>query len=202
VPIESGAITIEELLREDHHRYYGRPWIMGRYYADALVVFGLKQSERVLDIGCGAGRTGCQLIPRLEPGRYFGIDAHLRSLIAFAGYEIFVHNLKPRMPRLLLSRNFEFEAFGGTFDVALDFSVTHHLPQESVSHCYKKLRSVMDAGGRAYLVALPRISLDEMEALGFQLNRTRTIRYPLLAEMARIGPKAIDEDTWYEFVAI
>ena len=63
-------------LAEEHHRWYGRPWCIGRSYFDFLLGRGLERGHRVLDFGCGAGRLGIWLIGHLEAGQYNGVDHH------------------------------------------------------------------------------------------------------------------------------
>jgi hypothetical protein len=41
---------------------------------NALIEFGLKRSDAVIDYGCGSLRFGAALIDFLDPGRYFGMD--------------------------------------------------------------------------------------------------------------------------------
>jgi hypothetical protein len=56
------------MLAEEYHRAYGRPWVLGRCYFDELMAPQVRPSDRVLDLGCGAGRVGIWLIPFLDIG--------------------------------------------------------------------------------------------------------------------------------------
>ncbi|MEZ5922800.1 MAG: methyltransferase [Hyphomicrobiaceae bacterium] len=85
--------TYRTYLDEEHHRFYGRPWAVGRTYYDFLVEMGLKASDHVLDFGCGAGRLGIWLIQYLEAGHYVGTDHHWSAIEAFARYEVPLHDL-------------------------------------------------------------------------------------------------------------
>lgn len=50
----------------------------GRHVFSELLGFGLRPQHRVVDYGCGSLRVGCQLIPYLERGCYFGLDVSNR----------------------------------------------------------------------------------------------------------------------------
>lgn len=124
---------------------------------DALRKLGLQPQHRLLDIGCGAMRLGLIAAGYLDNGNYYGIDA-------FAPYL----ELAPRLAEkvglrktfnLLLSRDFEFERFGTTFDFANAQSVFTHLSAAQCDACMTALRPVMRPGGVflfTYLVGVPR----------------------------------------------
>lgn len=138
-------------LREEHHQQYGGPWSKGREQMDFLLSQGLQTNDYFLDLGCGALRTGIWVIGYLEPAHYFGVDAHLNSLKAGAEYEIPLHDLESKSPRLLHSTTFEIDHFGATFDVVLAASVFDHLTEEQrrlalrkiIDHSSKRLRIFM-----------------------------------------------------------
>ena len=193
---DAEPITTQSFLAEEHHRAYGRPWIMGRYYVDQLISLGVRPGERVLDLGCGAGRVGIWLIPVLEPERYCGVDNHLRSLVAFAGYENVLHRLWPRRPRLMLSDAFEVEGFGQRFDVVLDLFVLAHLDEAVQRTVLRRIAGVCAPKARLITLQPPADSLDAMAALGFALTEEHQVAYPLL-EGAE-NPKHVS-DHWRVF---
>jgi SAM-dependent methyltransferase len=188
-------INVAEFLREDHHRYYGRPWILGRYYFDKLLDCGLRPNDRVLDLGCGAGRLGLWLIPYLDSGNYTGIDAHLRSLVAFSAYESVAHGLAAKNPKLRLDDDFNLPKSDGPFDVLLDFFVTKHLAEPKARLAYRKMAEQLQPGAKVYMPHAPRLGIEGMKELGFALNRTDVVQYPLLA-----GDTVADTDTWHIFI--
>jgi SAM-dependent methyltransferase len=168
-PPEERPILVEELVGEKHHRWYGEAWLMGRFRFDFLLAQGLSPRERVLDLGCGAGRLGIWLIPYLEPGRYFGVDPHLRSLVAFSAYEAVLHGLTDRRPRLLLDDQFRLGHFGERFDVVVDVSVTRFLSGEAFRRAYVEVRSVLAPGGRIVVGGLAPERLEQLRREGFTL---------------------------------
>ncbi len=193
---QAGAITLDPFLDEEHHTFYGRPWILGRLYFDTLLRAGLRPDDKVLDIGCGAGRVGVWLIPYLDAGGYFGCDNHLRSLVAFAGYESALFNLFPKRPRLLLCDDFAVGAFATKFSVVLDFFVTEHVAPDRRETAYKNIAAACAPGARLFMVQPPDLGLARMAELGFELVDQQDVTYPILTRTAR----AIRfTDPWHEF---
>jgi SAM-dependent methyltransferase len=190
-PEKIRPIGLDGMLDEEHHRTYGRPWVLGRYCFDYLVREGLKPSDKVLDIGCGSGRVGIWLIRYLDPGNYFGVDSHLKSLVAFAGYELFLNDLAAKKPRLLYSDQFAVDAFGADFDLGLELSVT--VPANR-RQAYEKVARTMRKGGRCfYLTEDWKFPAGQLEEIGFRLVRTDTLRFPLFAAAER---DIIAADRW------
>jgi SAM-dependent methyltransferase len=162
-------ILVEDLVAEEHHRWYGKAWLQGRLRFDFLVANGLTPRDRLLDLGCGAGRLGIWLIPYLEPDHYFGVDSHLRSLVAFSAYEILLHGLAARRPRLLLDADFHVDHFGERFDVVIDVSVTRYLSSEAFRRAYAQLRSVLAPAGRIFAAGLTPDRLEHLRREGFEI---------------------------------
>lgn len=115
---------------EEHHRVYGAPWCLGRDQYNHLIQSGLPKDGKVLDFGCGSLRLGIWLIPYLNHECYYGIDAHYPSLDAAENYEIPLHGLQSRKPRLLLSADCEIHQFNTKFDTVVAMSVFHHMTDE------------------------------------------------------------------------
>lgn len=195
----ANPISFDEFVREGHHHYYGRPWILGQLYFEELVRRGLRPSDRVLDVGCGAGRLAIKLIPFLDTARYRGVDSHLRSLVAFASYEARLHDLASKAPRLMLSAGFDFASFAETFDVVLDFFVTEHLPEAAAETAYARMRAVASDGARVFTLKAPKFGIERMRSLGFELRDCRSVSYALPAPTTVIHQLT---DEWHEFFAV
>lgn len=190
-------VDMQEFLREEHHRYYGRPWVLGRYYFEELVRRGLRRDEKVLDIGCGSGRIGALLAGHLDAGGYFGIDAHLRALLAFARYECVIHGVESKRPTLMFSETFDVSAFGVTFDAALDFYVTEHLEPPEASAAFRKVFEVTRPGARLFMPHPPQLGAQAMADLGFGLSEQFDVEYPLL-----VGSGKSAKDSWHVFARL
>ncbi len=147
-PKRAADDILEYCLREKHHQSYGRPWCDGRSNVDHLIELGLSPADTVLDFGCGVGRNGIWLIGYLNCGSYFGVDSHRRSLDAFAQYEIPLHGLAPKAPRLVHDAWQQFEKFGVTFDWILDFAASIHMAPEYLPTYYQRAIRVLKPNGR------------------------------------------------------
>jgi len=159
-----GATLEQRLLAEEHHRFYGRPWCLGRDHFDYLISRGLKPEHRFLDVGCGALRTGIWIIPYLDTGHYFGIDADLTGLLAGAQYEIPFHRFEPKRPRLLHSDRFELNRWNEHFDWIFAFGVIQHLEPELQRVALSRMAEVLAIEGR--IVITPFVPFDGRELEG------------------------------------
>ncbi len=136
-----------------HRDAVGGMWEeIGNLQFEFLVDQGLLPEMNFLDIGCGSLRGGIHFIRYLNPGGYFGVDAN-QSLLD-AGYSTELSNVKlqHKLPRqnLLFDRDFAFEKFGASFDMALAQSVFSHLPLNHIRLCLIKLSACMRQGGRFF----------------------------------------------------
>jgi hypothetical protein len=132
----------------------------------------------------------------LDSGCYCGIDPHLRSLVAFASYEARLHNLAGKKPYLMLSENFNVEGFRVKFDAVLDFATTEHFTVEQIRFAYTNIHRTVSAGARIFMVLPPKIGVEGMKDLGFDLVNRSNVAYRLPA------PSIVqDVDQWHEFVA-
>ncbi len=166
-----------EFLIESHHNHYGHPWLGGRYVFDFLVHEGLRPCHKVLDVGCGSGRIGIHLLRYLDPGHYFGIDVHRKSLEAFAKYEMFLHGLEDRGARLLWNGSFDAEHFGVEFDWVLDVATTLHLSPREVVEAFTKITKTLAPGG-ILVVGHPRpdLALNDLAKFGLVKERAERLR--------------------------
>lgn len=178
----------EEVLTERHHHHYGRSWLLGRYAFEHLLGCGLKPEDRVLDIGCGAGRLGIHLIRLLDTGNYFGLDAHKNSLRAFAEYEIFLNGLIDKRPRLLRTRDFAADHFGVAFKWMIDISTTIHLPDKQLLPAFRRLATALATEGRLFCSPPARLSSDDMIKLGLVFEREVRQDCPLLHGHRSLDP--------------
>jgi SAM-dependent methyltransferase len=181
------------ILEEEHHAQYGRPWFLGRYVFDFLVESGLQPHHRLLDIGCGALRVGIHAIRYLDAGNYFGVDAHLKSLEAAVTYEIPLHGLEEKRPRILWSRFFDFSYFATTFDFVLDFSTSARIPEELAETLFTNLASVVTRDTRVFSAPRPQVSRATLEQWGFKRVGRHTQQCPLLE-----GHSFKARITWHE----
>ena len=179
---EGGSRLVDPLfVAEGHHRHYGLPWCLGRDQLEMLLARGLEPGHRFLDFGCGSLRAGVWIIGYLDPGYYYGIDAHYRSLEAGANYEIPLHGLEEKRPRLLHSTGMEVGRFGVLFDRVLAFSVFNHLTPAQSELALKRISSTLAPGARllvSHRLPCPPESLSnrfDLELVHHELRQCRML---------------------------
>jgi Methyltransferase domain len=109
---------------------------------------GLKPHHNFLDIGCGWLRLAQALLPYLEDGRYFGIDAVPAHFDI--GRRFLDQTGVTEKPTLLFNSDFAFETFGVQFDFAISHAVFTHLTHDQIRLCLTQLKKVMRPNGRCY----------------------------------------------------
>ena len=193
----SGRVE-ERFLKEAHHRQYGRPWAMGTYIFEFALEAGLRPEHRLLDFGSGALRFGNWVIPYLEAGNYFGVEAHLVSLEAAVTYEIPLHGHERKRPRLLWNEDFAFSHFETTFDWIVDFSSSSKVKDDVRRQAYSSFAEVLAPGGRLLTAPRPAAPLEAFAEWGLTLVRSDVIQQcPLLAgHEDSFG----STNVWFEFV--
>lgn len=123
---------------------------------------GLRPDERVLDLGCGVGRSAVALTRHLGPkGSYEGIDIVRPSI------EWCQQNITPRFPNFRFSHadvfnrhynttaktqvvDFRLPYADGEFDFAFLTSIYTHLVPRDARHYLSELHRVLKPGGRCF----------------------------------------------------
>lgn len=144
------------LTRGRHRDIIGGRWDeTGRIQMDMLLRLGLQPQHRVLDIGCGPLRTGCRLVPFLDPGNYWGTDLS-RALMATGYRQELTEADRARLPegQLVEDGNFDFPGLPRTFDIVLCFAVFTHLPLAHLGHGLRRVAERLDFGLFAFTVFL------------------------------------------------
>jgi SAM-dependent methyltransferase len=139
-----------EIASGAHRELVGGLWDeLGALQLEFLVRQGLRPEMTLLDLGCGCLRGGVHLIPYLDPGNYFGIDANASLVRSAWEIELPRAGLAGRLSRqnLLVNRDFEAWRFGVSFDMVLAQSVFTHLPREWLARCLAELARCVRPGG-------------------------------------------------------
>lgn len=192
--VTAAPIDHLRLLREEHHRFYGRPWCIGRTYFDFLRSLGLRPDAKVLDFGCGAGRLGIWLIDYLDAGNYVGVDHHWEAINAFASYEIPLHDLAGKRPRLVLDGSLDVIRLDQTFDLILDCFVSFHLDEQGRSQLYRGFAQVLAPGGGIVLPHAATLDHDQLAELGLAVADDQVIESGFLVGHL---PEAKARDHWH-----
>jgi SAM-dependent methyltransferase len=136
---------------------------VARRLYDALVeVSGLRAGERVLDVGCGAGRLAAPLLDHLGPeGSYEGFDrdasridwcnehiAPLHPGFRFQAVSVFNSS---RQKGILPAGELAFPYPEADFDLVFLFSVFTHMLPDGVERYLAEIGRVLKPGGRTVI---------------------------------------------------
>ena len=114
-----------------------------------LVARGLKETDYVLDIGCGCLRVGKFLIPYLMAGRYYAVEPN--DEVLHNGIEVEVGNAAfwGWDPHINNTDTFDFEGVfpGVVFDVAFAGSIFSHTDVPMTEACLRNVREVLSEDG-------------------------------------------------------
>jgi ubiquinone/menaquinone biosynthesis C-methylase UbiE len=113
---------------------------------DYLLRHGLRQGDRMLEIGCGNLRAGHLFIGYLESGGYYGIDISPDILVA-AQRTLTEFGLQAKLPHLALVNDLTLDFLPADyFTVVHAHSVFSHSPVEVISECMAHVGRVMAPG--------------------------------------------------------
>lgn len=129
-PYHAPGFYDRALASGNHRAIIGGRWSeTGSIQMEMLQAEGLRPHHRLLDIGCGPLRTGCRLVPFLDPGNYWGTD--LSGALMRKGYaDELTEADRARLPlsQLVEDADFDFPGLPRDFDFILCFAVFTHIP--------------------------------------------------------------------------
>jgi len=137
---------------------------IGQDYLRQFIEYaGLRPHERVLDVGCGAGRAAVPLTAYLdERGSYHGFDTfpfgidwcrehitprHPRFVFEHVGVFNTVYNPYGAIP----ASEFVFPYADSSFDFIVAASVFTHMLPADMTRYFSEMRRVLAPGGRAFI---------------------------------------------------
>lgn len=112
-----------------HRAYVGAPeeWdLVAARQVTLLLAAGLRDTHRLVDIGCGSLRAGRMLIPFLRQERYFGVEPNRWLVERGIEHELGRDLIGLKRPAFRFVDDFSLGAFGVSFDFALAHSVFSH----------------------------------------------------------------------------
>jgi trans-aconitate methyltransferase len=143
----------------DAAEYSRRSSLQEAMAQEVLALLDLKDSERILDVGCGDGKITAEIASRVPRGSVVGVDPS-GDMIGFAQSH-FGPATRP---------NLRFEVadarrlpFKNEFDLVVSFNALHWIPEQDVA--LSSIHSALISGGRAQLrlvVAGARKSLENV----------------------------------------
>lgn len=113
-----------------HYRaYVGPPEdydLLSAIQVTLLLASGLRETHRLVDVGCGSLRAGRLFIPYLRPGHYFGIEPNRWLVEEGIERELGDDIARVKQPTFRFAEDFSLDAFGVDFDFAVAQSVFSH----------------------------------------------------------------------------
>ncbi len=135
----------ERIKRIGHREYVGgsdaETWYgIGLLQFHFLVSRGLQPDHVFLDVACGCLRLGQFLIPYLEPGNYFGLEAE--SELVRIGLEKELNFDVAALKQPVFGHGYDFDfAFAKPFDFAIAQSLFTHLTPKDIAKCLTGART-------------------------------------------------------------
>ncbi|MEQ1438368.1 glycosyltransferase [Fontimonas sp. SYSU GA230001] len=176
---------------DDHHRaYVGRAEhydLAAGLQFSLLVMLGLREHHRLLDVGCGSLRGGRLFIPYLRPDGYFGLEPHAQLVEQGLAEEVGRDLARMRRPRFVHNDRFDLSGFGGTrFDFALAQSIFSHTGPTQLRQALRSVAGALAPEGVLVATFVERhedLYKDEWVYPGLNFFAWKTIR----AECERAG---------------
>ncbi len=136
---------------DDHYlAYVGPPGqydYMGATQFRLLTTLGLRESHRVLDLGCGSLRAGRLLIPYLLPDGYYGIEPNAWLVEEAVEHQLGRDIVRIKRPRFDANAEFRTDVFGVDFDFIVAQSIFSHTTPELTVTALRNMREALAAGG-------------------------------------------------------
>jgi SAM-dependent methyltransferase len=150
----------------------GRRWMRdGQRLKRTLIEhMGLKPTDRVLEVGCGAGRQALALADYLQPGGYVGFDVDeqairaCRSTPALHHFRFFVADVENEVYRPIATTtasHYRFPLDDDSFDFVFLASVFTHMLEDDCANYAAEIMRVLAPGGTAAVSTYLRVPQTE-----------------------------------------
>jgi hypothetical protein len=158
---------------------------IGQLQLSFLIKQGLKPSDNLLEIACGAMRGAVHFIDYLEPGRYFGLEKEAVFIEEGRRHELDPEVAHEKRPLFFVNPSFDLSLLPPdvTFRFAFSHSLFTHLPPELITACLHSVAARLAPGGAYYssFHPAPKVTLGK-ELSGHQAWRKGELwnaKYPL-----------------------
>lgn len=126
----------------------------------------LRADQKLLDFGCGCFRAGRLLIPYLDKGNYYGIEAN--NEVLNYGYDsvLSVDTRKEKEPRTYVDSSFNLALFGDIkFDIILAHSMWTHASLSEIKTMLSTASDALAPTGKMYVTFLE--GMDDNDVTGW-----------------------------------
>lgn len=170
----------ESFSKDEHKQIYGRDWNIGEIYFKFLLELGISRHQKVLDIGCGAGRLGGHLIKYLNPGNYIGVDKHIYALQAF---KFMAEELKLEVKLPLISYadlklgKDRIYAFSNSCDYVIDAFTLSHLSEQEMIDAFTTMHELLAPTCKLVSLSDSRKILEMGLSMGWSLDNAYTVTH-------------------------
>ncbi len=133
------ALPITRMTEWDAAGYSRISSLQAAMAREVLALLELDGSERIIDIGCGAGKITAEIASRVPSGSVVGVDPS-HDMIRFAQDHFARGNLRFEVAD---ARRLPFQ---NEFDLAVSFNALHWIPDQDAA--LRSIHSALVAGGR------------------------------------------------------
>tara|TARA_Y100001936_G_C16069841_1_gene669743 strand:- start:1893 stop:2663 length:771 start_codon:yes stop_codon:yes gene_type:complete len=122
----------------------------GTKHLDLLINYGLKVDNKVLDFGCGYGRTAIPLIKYLNKDNFIGVELSKKRL-KLAEEWVEKEKLFDKKAKFInVKDNFLNEISDNSINIIWTLSVFNHMPDEELHQCLKTFKRILVKGGKIF----------------------------------------------------
>ena len=108
----------------------------------------MRETSKLLDIGCGSLRLGRLAIVYLKQGHYFGVEPEEWLVKDGIKSELGQEIITMKQPHITHTREFDFTSFGEKFDYIIAQSIFSHAALWQIKKCMKNAKNVLEPNGR------------------------------------------------------
>ena len=153
---------------------------MGATQFALLFALGLRESDRLLDFGCGSLRAGRLLIPFLEGGNYFGIEPNGWLIEEALDRQLGRGILQVKRPTFSNSDSFSADVFGEHFDFIVAQSIFSHAGPDLAGRALGSFKATLRPRG---LCAVTFVHADQGTPMGWHYPETIFYRSDLVRSL-------------------
>ena len=168
----------------DHYTaYVGPPTeydFMGATQFALLFALGIRDTDQLLDFGCGSLRAGRLLIPFLQPGKYFGIEPNDWLVEESINRQIGRSIVELKRPKFSNSSAFSADVFGESFDFIVAQSIFSHAGPDVAARILQSFKKTLRRGG---LCAVTFIHADLDTPMGWHYPESIAFRVELIQRL-------------------